>query len=150
MRSRSLIKDKTPNNEIYSLHSLFSFQSDTTFHFAVSKAPVRKKDHEILCDIFTADSSSTEPNLMFLETKPVSLPMIKKYHGLFNRIFGHEYENEDVLPISEEMFEEVFCSDEENIESGILRDNHIADDEMIDNSDNLGDTIFSRVSHRTN
>ena len=87
---------------------------------------------------------------MFLETKPVSLPTIKKYHGLFNRIFGHDYENEDVLPISEEMFEEVFCSDEENIESGILRDNHIADDEMIDNSDNLGDTIFSRVSHRTN
>ena len=81
------IKDKTPNNEIYSLHSLLSFQSDTTFHFAVSKAPVRKKDHEILYDIFTADSSSTEPNLMFLETKPVSLPMIKKYHGLFNRIF---------------------------------------------------------------
>ena len=65
------------NNEIYPLNSLFSVQAKTSVILVVSKVPIHQKHSEISCIILMADPSPIEPQLKFLETKPVVLPGVR-------------------------------------------------------------------------
>ena len=59
------------------------------------------------------------------------------------------YENEDILPITEQMYEDIFCCDAECTvpadSDGIDLDSDIESC----TGDTLGDAVFARISHRT-
>ena len=64
-----------------------------------------------LCDIFVQWSSTTDLQLQFHETTLVNCLDFIGSFGTFCNLFGSPYENEDILTMTANVFESIFCND---------------------------------------
>ena len=66
-----------------------------------------------------------------------------RHYGNFQELFGKIYDFEDTFEIDEGLYESIFIFN--NFEEDLEED----DDTNLENTGNLGETLFSRVTHYT-